>query len=222
MKYLFFFFLILFLSASSAHAYELNGQTFKIAEPDLISEIYNAAKHVNFKKIHKEGKKLIMNYYPKYDGTLPPAQNSYHFYHKFIYTLKTPIPYVKNGKIIGDLYPAGYKFAPLKYMPMGMPTFVVFSIKNKYQRWWVFKHYAHKAAGIMLMTTDGRLKTLIPYIKKYKMPIYYNMLKLDERFGVKNTVSIVKRSSILLSDFSVTVIGMAQIKKEYKTWQRKH
>ncbi len=222
MKYIVFFLSVLLIGASKSYAFSLNGRTYPIAEPDLITEIYSAAKHVDFKKIHKEGKKLIMNYYPKYDNPLPASEKSFYFYHKFTYTLKRNIPYVKDGKIIGNLYPAGYKFDPLKYMPFNLPTFVIFSIKNKYQRWWVFKHYGNKPSGVMLMTTTGRLKTLIPYIKKYKMPIYYNMGKLDQRFGVKNTISIVKRSRILIEDFRVQVVGMRKIKEEYRLWQRKH
>lgn len=219
MRYLLF--LTILLIPSYAYSFGLNGQTWRIAEPNLLKEIRNAAKHVNYKKLHRRGKKLIMDYYPKYDGPLPPSSKSYVFYHKYIYTLKQNIPYVKDGKIIGDLYKAGYKFAPLKYMPFKLPTYVIFDIKNKYQRRWVFKTFGKNPAKYKLLTTEGNLKTLIPYIKKYKIPVFYDMRALNRIFGVKNTVSIVSRSHIFIKDFKVRVVGMDAIKREEKLWKKR-
>ncbi|MHB1702837.1 MAG: hypothetical protein ACYCS0_01275 [bacterium] len=199
-------------------AFAMNGATYPIIEPDMLAQIQAGARKIESHpaKLRKMFKKKLYNYVPTHTY-LPVAGKSYTFYHDVIYKLSFSIPKVQGGKIVGTLYPKGFTFHVLRYLPFDFPTLVIFSMKNKYERFYVSRKYGYdKNPEAMLLTTSGNLKDILKMAKRIKKPVYANIGKLDERFGVKNTISIVKRSVIRLDDVKIKVIGMKYLINYYE------
>ena len=209
--------IILLLLPVKVLAFSLNGTTYPIVEPSILAQIKAGARKIEAhpNRLRKMFKKKLMDYVPTH-AYLPPAGKSYVFYHDVIYKLPFPIPRVQNGKVVGVLYPKGFTFHVLRYLPLGFPTLVIFDMKNKYQRFYVEKKYGDDNPEAMLLTTAGNLKDILKMAKRIKKPVYANIGKLDERFGVKNTISIVKRSEIRVNDVKVKVIGINYLINYYK------
>ena len=205
------------LLPAKVYAFALNGETYPIIEPSILAQIQAGAKKIESHphRLIKMFKKKLMNYIPTH-AYLPPAHKSYIFYHDVIYKLSFSIPRVQNGKVVGVLYPKGFTFHVLRYLPFDFPTLVIFDMKNKYQRFYVEKKYGRHNPEAMLLTTAGDLKNILKMAKRIKKPVYANIGKLDERFDVKNTISIVKRSFIRLNDVRVNVIGMDYLINYYE------
>jgi len=208
------FFLTLYC-ATSSFADSLNGTTYPIVEPNLLTEMQQRAKKIDVKKLQEEGKKSAEHYVPRNAKYLPPSQKSYSYLHDVVYTLPFDIPKVVNGKVVGVLYPKGYTYHVLQYIPYDFPPLVFFSIKNPLQREWIAKKYG-KDLTVDLLTVDGDLSDILKFTRELKRPVYASDIRFVERFGLKNTVSIVRRSRMFRDDVRVTVIGMEQIKKELK------
>ena len=208
---------IILLLPSKVLAFALNGSVYPIIEPSILAQIQAGAKKIEAhpNRLRKMFKKKLMDYVPTH-AYLPPARKSYIFYHDVIYKLPNSIPRVQNGHIVGILYPKGFTFHVLRYLPFDFPTLVIFDMKNKYQRFYVEKKYGDNNLEAMLLTTAGDLKDILKMAKRIKKPVYANIGKLDERFGVKNTISIVKRSEIRLNDVKVKVIGINYLINYYK------
>ena len=213
---------ILLLLPSKVFAFALNGTTYPIIEPSILAQIKAGARKIEAhpNRLRKMFKKKLMDYVPTH-AYLPPARKSYIFYHDVIYKLPNSIPRVQNGHIVGILYPKGFTFHVLRYLPFDFPTLVIFDMKNKYQRFYVEKKYGDDNPEAMLLTTAGDLKDILKMSKHIKKPVYANIGKLDERFGVKNTISIVKRSFIRLDDVRVNVIGMNYLINYYEKNHKK-
>jgi hypothetical protein len=96
--------LLTFSSASSAITVS-KGTTYEVIEPDLLLEIQQKAKQVDWKKLQRN-MKLAQDI-----ARLPIAQEDRSYYHTPITTLAFEVK-DKNGKV---LYPKGFKFNPLKY-----------------------------------------------------------------------------------------------------------
>ena len=213
---IFIFVLFLLFLPGKSYAFALTGSTYPIVEPSLLSQILRRAKKIEEHpgRIIKKLKKKVLHYKPDYYNNLRPAQKSYLFYHDPVYTLPFSIPKVKGGKVVGVLYPKGFKFPVLKYLPFDFPTVVIFDMRNKYERHYVFDKY-DKDVTALLLTTSGDLHDIIKTAKKFDKMIYTNINVLDRRFGVKNTVSVVTRSVSRPDDFKVRVIGMKYLKRYY-------
>jgi hypothetical protein len=193
----------------------LNGTTYPIVEPNLLTEMQQRAKKIDVQKLQEEGKLSAEHYFPKNAKYLPPSQKSYDYLHDVVYTLPFNIPKVVNGKVVGILYPKGYTYHVLQYIPYDFPPLVFFSIKNPLQREWIAKYYG-KNLTVDLLTVDGDLSDILKFTRELKRPVYASDIRFVERFGLKYTVSIVRRSKMFRDDVRVDVIGMQQIKKELK------
>jgi len=201
--------------ASNSFAGLFNGATYPIVEPNMLTEMQQRAKKINIQKLQEEGKLSAEHYVPKDAKYLPPSQKSYDYLHDVIYTLPFNIPRVVNGKVVGILYPKGFTFHVLQYIPYDFPPLVFFSIKNPLQREWIAKYYG-KNLTVDLLTVDGDLSDILKFAKELKRPVYASDIRFVKRFGLKYTVSIVRRSRMFRDDVRVTVIGMEQIKKDLK------
>ena len=212
----FIFALFLLLLPLKSYALALTGTTYPIVEPSLLSQILRRARKIEEhpERTIKKLKKKVLHYKPDYYNKLRPAQKSYVFYHDPIYTLPFSIPKVKGGKVVGILYPKGFRFHVLKYLPFDFPTVVIFDMQNKYERRYVYNKY-DKVVTAVLLTTSGDLHDIIKTAKKFDKMIYTNVNVLDRRFGVKNTVSVVTRSLSRPDDFKVRVIGIKYLKRYY-------
>jgi len=220
LKSISYIFIILFILTfycvpTNSFADSLNGTTYPIVEPNLLTEMQQRAKKIDVQKLQKEGEKSAEHYVPKNAKYLPPSQKSYNYLHDVVYTLPFDIPKVVNGKVVGVLYPKGYTYHVLQYIPYDFAPLVFFSIKNPLQREWIAKKYG-KDLTVDLLTVDGDLSDILKFTRELKRPVYASDIRFVERFGLKNTISIVKRSRKYRNDVSVDVVGMEQIQKELK------
>ena len=213
-----FLFLILLLAifiikTQTSYAF----QTYPIAEPDLLKEIMARAKKININKIRKKLKEKTLHYTLK-GIYVPPSKKSYSYLYDVVYTLPFNIPRTNsNGKVIGILYPKGFTFHVLDYIPYNFEPLVLFDIKNPMQVWWITKHYSNNL-NVKLITVDGDLGDILKLVRKFKRPVYLNLKKINIRFNVKNTISIISRDKVHRRCVLVKVIGMDKIKKEYEKY----
>lgn len=167
--------------------------TYEIAEPDLLTEIEENAKNIDYTKIQKETQLALNNYVPKNITYLPPAKKNYTYLVDMTYTLPFDVPEVdQNGNVIGILYPKGYKFNPLDYVPFTLPTLVVFSAEKKREIKWVREKYGN-STNTYFLTTCGDIKTIEKLMNELKIPIYYLTKNVKNRLKLRNTISVVCR-----------------------------
>ena len=177
--------LIWFFPVSSMSA------TYPISEPDLLVEIRERAKHFDYSAIRKKFEELYEHYKPKEIVQLPPAKGSYSYLVDMTYELPFDIPRVdRNGRIVGILYPKGFKFNPLKYIPVDPPVLIVFNGSRKEEVGWVEKHFKDFPAYHKLIITDGNWQKLT---KKFKEQVYFLTPRIKERLNLKETISVVRR-----------------------------
>ncbi|GAB6075335.1 hypothetical protein [Desulfurobacterium crinifex] len=165
--------------------------TYPIVEPDLLTEIQERAKYVNYSAIKKRFEELYKHYKPKEIVQLPPAKKSYSYLVDMTYELPFDVPKVdKSGRIVGILYPKGFKFNPLKYIPVDPPVLIVFNGNSKEEINWVEKHIKSFPAYHKLIITDGNWQKLT---KKFKEQVYFLTPRIKERLNLKETISVVRR-----------------------------
>lgn len=111
--------LLLFSSATNAVVIS-QGTTYEIVEPDLLIEIQQKAKQVDWQKLQRNMK------FTQEFARLPIATEYNSYYH----TPTTILPFEvkdKNGKV---LYPKGFKFNPLKYTTLPNQLIVLGSARH--------------------------------------------------------------------------------------------
>lgn len=170
------------------------GNTYSIKEKDAMVEIEEKIKKVDVEKIRKELETKMKNYKPSDMVSLPSAPKNFSYLVDMTYTLDTDIPRVsQDGKIQGILYPKGYTFNPLDYMPADPPPLVIFNGENAKEKEWVRKKLQEKDSRMknaMLLATQGNF---IKLAEEFKQPVYYLKTIMAERLQLKNTISIVYR-----------------------------
>lgn len=170
------------------------GNTYSIKEKDAMVEIEEKIKKVDVEKIRKELEAKMRNYKPQDLVSLPAATKNFSYLVDMTYTLDTDIPRVDGGgKIQGILYPKGYTFNPLEYMPTDPPPLVVFNGENVKEKEWVkrkLKENDPRMKNSMLLATKGEF---IKLANEFKRPVYYLKEIMAERLQLKNTISIVYR-----------------------------
>ena len=165
--------------------------TYPVKEPDLLTEIRERMKHINYSAIRKRFEELYKHYKPKEIVQLPPAKRSYSYLVDMTYELPFDVPKVdRNGRIVGILYPKGFRFNPLRYIPVDPPVLIVFNGNSKEEVKWVKKHIKSFPAYHKLIITDGNWQELT---KKFKEQIYFLTPGIKERLNLKETISVVIR-----------------------------
>ena len=184
------------------------GNTYPIREPDALSELQDKIRNVDTEKLRKDLETKFRNYKPSDWRSLPPATKTYSYYVDMTYTLDTDIPEVNDrGEITGILYPKGYRFNPLEYMPADPPPLVIFSGENKKEREWV-KYYYKNRFGVMLLITKGDFAKLS---EEMGQPVYYLKDAIAEKLNLRNTVSVVSREK---HKMRVDVYAVARAKEK--------
>lgn len=170
------------------------GNTYSIKEKDAMVEIEEKIKKVDVEKIRKEFEAKMRNYKPSDLVSLPSASKSFTYFVDMTYTLDTDIPMVgADGKVQGILYPKGYTFNPLEYMPADPPPLTIFNGANAKEREWVKRKLKENDPIInksMLLATQG---DFIKLANELKRPVYYLKEIMAERLQLKNTISVVYR-----------------------------
>jgi conjugal transfer pilus assembly protein TraW len=185
--------MLLAVCSASAYAAVRNlgtvGTTYEIEEPDALQEIEERAAAVDPESVRKELKQKFINYRPSDMTSLPPATTDYSYTVDVSHTLEYDIPSVDSeGNVTGVLYPRGYTFNPLDYLPADPPPLVVFNGTRKEELEWVRNHYAGE--NVMLLTTAGSFRDIT---ESMMTPVYYLTRIIAEKLELKHTVSVVYR-----------------------------
>lgn len=202
-----------------SHSAPICGRTYPIAEPDLLSEAERRAAAVIHNKaymerLRKKLKKEALSYRPPYLQYLPPSRKSFSYKFDVVYTLPFNIPRVdlKTGRVIGILYPKGFTFHVMRYIPY-FPNLVVFDINNNPEKRWVVKKFSDNHT-VMLLSVSGSTGEILKLVRKIKRPVYFDVDLLNRRLNIKYTVSIVTRDENNPDLVDIRVVGLDDIKKE--------
>lgn len=172
------------LSLSSIGTY---GKTYDIAEPDALQEIAERAEKIDREKVKMELDQKFRTHRPKDMTKLKPATKSTSYLLDMTYALDYDIPRVDSqGKIVGILYPKGFKYNPLDFLPADPPPLVIFDGDSAKEKAWVKKNY--KGKHVMLVTTGGNWATLP---EEMGAPVFYLKSLMVEKLRLINTISIV-------------------------------
>ncbi len=168
------------------------GTTYPISEPDAMHEIEQKMKNIDHEKIARDLDRSFRTFTPGDTVKLHPAARSYSYHPDLTYTLDYDIPRVdSSGKMVGVLYPKGYKFNPVEYLGGDPPTLVIFNANSEKELKWV-KYYYQKKSNVMFCLSEGDwLKTS----KELGTQVYYLKAIMADRLNLKNTVSVVSRDT---------------------------
>ena len=185
--------LLLILSPALSRVYE-------IAEPDLLEEIEAGIEvfRKNMEKIRKEFKNRIENFTGE---VLPFAEKDRKYSVDPSYCLEKDIYYREEGewKI---LYPKGYCFNPIDYLPYTPPPMVVFNPCRKEEREYVEKQYRNRE--VIFVSTGCPIKR----VRKLGLKTYFLTKEIKDRFRLKETISIISvNKEKALIEVEVRAIG---------------
>lgn len=179
----------------------LSGRTYRIAEPDAMSEIKSAAARADWKKFMGREKvaKRIKHYRPADLRPLPPAKADRSFLVDMTYSLDMDIPDGKGGV----LYPKGYSFNPLDYIALPITLVVLDGNSLDQLNWFIRSAYAddHRTR---LIITDGNYYELI---EKFARPVFYLPAEMASRLKLSAVPSVVQQQGrkMLVREFRVQV-----------------
>lgn len=166
------------------------GNTYRIEEPDALTEIEELARKADLDGLRSELKEKFKSYVPGDVAHVEPAEKNYSYTVDMTYTLEYDIPEVDGeGNIVGVLYPRGFRFNPLDYIPYDPPPLVVFDGESEKERMWVKRHYAGNPGVMLLLTRGDWYETT----KEMGMQAYYLKSIMAQRLDLRNTVSVVYR-----------------------------
>lgn len=181
-----FFFLPL-SGVSFSKTVGVSGRVYPIVEKDAIEEIRERASRVDWGKYldQKEWKEKIKGYRPPNLTVLHPANEDRSFLVDMTYTLEFDI---QDGKG-GILYPKGYTFNPLEYLPFSKTIVVINGMDDDEVSWFVNSEYS-KRIDVMLLLTDGPWYDLSEEIGRN---VFYLTRPVAERFNLVHTPSVVTK-----------------------------
>ena len=166
---LFLTFLISFSSFGKEVYLGKFGRVYEIKEKDLIKEMYERAKKVDYKKERKKIKNEILHFKPKDLEKLEKADKSQVYYVDYVTELQQDIVLPVNGEW-KTIYKKGYKYRPLKYLKVKPIDLLVFNGKDKGELEFVKKNFVDKKIRVKLVLCDGEYRDVA---KKLKAPVYY-------------------------------------------------
>lgn len=171
-------------SPASAKIVGRSGNIYQIAEPDALKELEDKAASMNKKSIDKEETiRKIEAYRPSKVVSMPFAKKDRTFLVDMTYKLEFDIPDGKGG----ILYPKGFAFNPLEYVPFSRTIVVLNGATENEVAWFTASEY-YKRSDVMLLITDGRWKDLTSRIKRN---VFYLTEPVATRFRVSVTPSVI-------------------------------
>jgi conjugal transfer pilus assembly protein TraW len=192
----------LLLAAIPGHAKDLGiaGTTYPIVEQDMLAEMLEKARHVDWEKaIDKErAAKAIKKFKPRGIRNLPRAADDRTFQVDMTYTLEADIT-DREGSV---LYPKGYTFNPLDYVHNPGTIFVVLNGADRPQVNW-FKHSRYmNSTNVTLMLTDGSYYDLGQELKR---PVFYAVHGVIERFELQHVPSVIQQKGRVMEVQEIAV-----------------
>lgn len=178
-----------FLSFSFLLGVAFAGNTYPIAEPDLLEEVLQRRAIVE-RKLRESMKNVRIKAPDGWERKLPLASKSRTYRIEPKAVLDKDIPRVdQQGRVIGILYPKGYTFNPLPYLPADPPVLIVFDATDqrqvRYVKETLLKQYPYR---MLIIGRGDYSKTL----EVFGESVYFLHPKLRETFNLTEGVSVVR------------------------------
>ncbi len=164
------------------------GQVYPIAERDALTEIEERAKEVNWRSILDKEKPE--DFRPPHLVQLPRAKRDRSFLVDMTYTLEFDVPDGRGGL----LYPRGYRFNPLDYVPFNQ-TLVILDGDDPEQLAWLKKASLLSEPGTLILLTQGAFSRVG---KQLGRAVFYADRRILERFNLAAVPSVVSRKGRLM------------------------
>ncbi len=163
------------------------GTTYKIIEPDVMSEA-ESRQNKAIKTIEREAKREQEEFKKLKGEPLTKATKTYAYYVDPTYTLKNDIPRVdQSGRVVGTLYPKGYRFNPLDYIRIAPPPIIAFNACSKTEVDLV-KRISANRPDAMYASSGCEIED---FPKDIGRQLYLVTKEMKEKFELKYTVSVV-------------------------------
>ena len=180
--------IVLFLSTCGpafAKTVGHSGNIYRIAEPDALKELEDKAASMDLKERIKkeETTRKIERYRPSNAVSLPPAKKDGTSLADMTYTLEFDIPDGKGGV----LYPKGFIFNPLDYIPFSRTIVVLNGAAENEINWFTASEY-YKRTDVVLLITDGMWKDLM---HRFKRNVFYLTEPVRTRLRLSSTPSVI-------------------------------
>jgi len=172
-------------AGAAVHNLGRSGSVYGISEPDALKEIEDRARSIKIDReaFRKEMEEKVALYRPFNSVSLPPAANDRIRLVDMTYTLKFDIPDGKGG----ILYPKGFIFNPLEYVPFSQTLVVLNGSREEEIEWFLASGYS-KRRNVKVLLTGGDWRSVL---RKIKRPVFYLTAPVAERFRLKATPSVV-------------------------------
>ena len=181
-------FLLLSVSVASAQDLGIVGRVYPIKERDALEEMESRAAKVDWKK--ESAKVKPENYRPENSVSLPRASKDRSFLVDMTYTLTMDIPDNKGG----ILYPKGYTFNPLDYIPFNK-VMIFINGDDKDQVAWLKKSpYMNQLNASVSLTEGSALKLG----EKLGRQLFYSSAVMVDRFKLVAVPSVVRREGRMM------------------------
>jgi conjugal transfer pilus assembly protein TraW len=164
------------------------GRTYPIAEKDAVTELRDRASQIDWKRVYS--KIRPEDYRPEDLEDIPRARKSRSFTVDMTYTLDADIPDGKGGV----LYPAGYTFNPLDYVPFDKTLVVIDGTDGEQLSWFAGSKYKGKPDAMLLITNGSA----IGLQERLKQPVFYATQPMIRRFALVAVPSVIHRKQRLM------------------------
>ncbi len=163
------------------------GKVYEIVEPNFIDELKAMAPHID----KEELKRKLRHYQPRDMKQLPKAKRNRTFDVDMTFTLTHDIKDA-TGKI---LYPAGYKYNPMQYLPF-TGGYVVIDGSDPHQVEWFEKSPYFSNTLARLLLSGGYAPVLS---EKWRRPVYYLTDTIAERLRLSAVPAVVVKDGDAVS-----------------------
>jgi conjugal transfer pilus assembly protein TraW len=173
------------------------GQVYPIAEPDALTEIEERAKTVNWRSILDKEKPE--DFRPSSLVSLPMATHDRSFLVDMTYTLEFDVPDGRGG----ILYPRGYRFNPLDYVPFNQ-TLVVLDGDDSDQLAWLKRSSLLSEPGSLILLTQGAFSRIGEQLGR---AVFYADRRILERFNLAAVPSVISRKGRLMEVKEIEILS---------------
>ncbi|ORJ57500.1 hypothetical protein [Geothermobacter hydrogeniphilus] len=182
-------FILLLVQPGQARVLGTFGKTYPIIERDALEEIRERAARVNWQsaldRIRPE------EFRPEGLPRLPRAAEDRAFLVDMTYTLGFDIPDGKGG----ILYPKGYRFNPLDYLPFNQ-TLVVVDGDDPLQLDWLRGSGLLDKGGTVLLLAGG---SFVELARDLDRPVFYLTPQIRERFHLRAVPAVIRRREKMMA-----------------------
>jgi conjugal transfer pilus assembly protein TraW len=164
------------------------GKVYSIAERDALAEIEQRARSINWQSILDKEKPE--DFRPSNLVALPRASHDRSFLVDVTYTLEFDVPDGRGGV----LYPRGYRFNPLDYLPFNQ-TLVILDGDDPDQLAWLQNSSFLNDSNAMILLTQGAFSTVGERLGR---AVFYADRRILERFNLAAVPAVVARRGRLM------------------------